>query len=258
MNFATIVRNRFSLPLAHYLINAEESDRFLVSYPRSGSTWLRAILCNILMPEANGDPEIFNRVIPGVSLRRLPLIYKSSRPRLIQTHTWFRSDIPKAVYLLRDGRDVLVSSYHYQVTRQGLGDSISFSTWFEHYLKGYYGQRWDHNVESWLITGVDQMADNLIVIKFEELRSNTQESIRSIARFLNVSGDEKRIAEAINGASIKKARQWERKYLGEIRNPNASFYRGGRIGQYTEYFSDEMMDRFLRVSYRAMRLGGYQ
>jgi hypothetical protein len=258
------IRNRISLPLAHSLIRVHPNDRFTVSYPRSGSTWLRTILANIMMPDGNGDPRIINTVIPSVSLRRLPLIYKCPRPRIIQSHTGYRKDIPKAVYLLRDGRDVLVSFYHYLVTRYhylvtrgGSEPALDFAGWFQRYEKGHYGPRWHENIESWLTTGVDRMGDRLLVIKFEELKDNPEKTAFAISQFLGIPADESRITEAVHMASLDQLRQWERKHWGEITDPNASFHRGGRTGQYKDYFTDTIMDRFLIMSEKAMRLCGY-
>jgi hypothetical protein len=258
------IRNRISLPLAHGLIRVHPDDRFTVSYPRSGSTWLRIILVNIMRPDAKGDPGIINTVIPSVSLRRLPLIYKCPRPRIIQSHTGYREDIPKAVYLLRDGRDVLVSFYHYLVTRShylvtrgGSDPTLDFTGWFQRYEKGHYGQWWHENVESWLTIGVDRMGGRLLVIKFEELKNNTEKTIFAISQFLDIPADESRITEAVHMASLDQLQQWERKQWGQITDPNALFNRGGRTGQYKDYFTDTIMDRFLIMSEKAMRLCRY-
>jgi hypothetical protein len=251
----TTIRARYSLPLAHALLRTRSGDRFLASYPRSGSTWLRSILTNIMIPEAGGDPRVFNQRIPGVSLRRLRQVAALPDPRLIHTHTCFRRGLPRAVYLLRDGRDVVVSYFHYQVTRQGR--SLSFPAWFETYASGRLGQRWDENVESWLGDGRQLMGDNLLIVRFEALKAATQSEVERVAGFLGLDADRARIADAVAGASLETSRTWEQRLDSALASADASFYRGGRQGQWHEVFSPEIESQFLELSARALALGGY-
>jgi hypothetical protein len=159
------LRNKISLPVGHALIGDRDGDQFLTSFPRSGSTWLRTMLVNIMMPDANSDPEIFNAVIPGVSITQVPVIRRLPSPRIIHSHTFYRPQIKRVVYTVRDGRDVLISFYHYLVTRRGL--TMSFNEWFNLYDSGVYGHRWDVNVQSWLQDGKKSLGDNMLVIQFE-------------------------------------------------------------------------------------------
>lgn len=67
------LRNRISLPVGHALIGDRHSDRYYVSYPCSGSAWLRTMLTNIMALGASSNPEVFNAVISGVSIIRVPV-----------------------------------------------------------------------------------------------------------------------------------------------------------------------------------------
>jgi hypothetical protein len=251
------VRAKYSLRLAHALLRPRKGDRFLASFPRSGSTWLRAILTNILDPTARGDPRVFNRLIPGVSLGRLAQVMALPAPRLIHTHTPFRRDLGRAVYLCRDGRDVLVSYYHYQVTRQGLADRLPFPAWFERYASGRLGQRWHENVESWLVVGARALGDNLLVVKFEALKADPRVQVGRIADFLGLGAGPERIERAIADASLESSRAWERRLDGAVADPNASFYRGGGRGQWQAVFTPPIERQFMNLSRRALELGGY-
>lgn len=250
-----VVRRNASLAVAHSLIRSHPTDRYIVSYPRSGSTWLRTILAGIMDPNAGFEPEVFNRMLPGVSGRRLPLVWKLRHPRLMHSHTNFRRGVRKAVYLVRDGRDSLVSFYHYTTTRNGL--NIPFKTWFDLYCLRWYGPRWHDNVESWLIGGRGKLGDRLLVVKFEDLKADPVGHVREIADFLGLPSRLDLVSRAVEMARIERAREREARVVGPLDDSNKSFYRGGRTGQYQDYLVDSMYDRFMSMSSRALSLAGY-
>jgi len=88
-------------------------DTFLVSFPRSGNTWTRFLVCNLINPD---DPVNFAQLesrIPEIydvtdrALRAFP------RPRIIKSHECFDPRYKKIVYIVRDPRDVLISYYDF-------------------------------------------------------------------------------------------------------------------------------------------------
>lgn len=249
------LRRNLSLPIAHSLIRTHDTDQFIVSYPRSGSTWLRSILAGIIDPIGGCEFETFNRILPGLSGRSLPRVWTLKHPRIIHSHTLFRRRIPKAVYLIRDGRDSLISFYHFNITRNG--KEMPFSDWFDLYCRRWYGPRWDENVESWLKIGKKKLGNNLLVKKFETLKSDPETSIREIAYFLDLPTQPKAIKNALEMASLKKAKERETRKAGPIKNPDASFYRGGKSGQWKEYMDTPIYERFIKISENAFSLAGY-
>ncbi len=249
------LRRKYSLPLAHALVRTHATDRYTVSFPRSGSTWLRTILAGIIDPDAGYEPEVFNRILPGVSGRRLPLIWSLPDPRIIHSHTTFRASIPKAVYVVRDGRDALISFYHYLTTREGI--EMPFEDWFALYSRRWYGPRWHDHVESWLTRGREQLRDRLMVVKFEDLKRNPLDQVQQIADFLGLPSTRDSIAHAVEMASIEKAREREARVLGKLEDDDKSFYRGGKTGQYRDYLQGNLYERFVDMSAPAMSLAGY-
>lgn len=256
LDLPNVLRRNFSLTIAHALVRNRKTDRYIVSYPRSGSTWLRTILGAIMNPETGFEPDTFNRILPGVSGTRLPLIWALPDPRIIHSHTTFRTGISKAVFVVRDGRDAIVSYYHFTTTRIGI--KVSFGKWFELYCRRWYGPRWHDNVEGWLSIGSKQLEDNLMVVKFEDLKADPLGRVQSVADFLGLPSQRDLVGHAIEMASIEQAKKREARELGNLQNNNQSFYRGGKSGQYHDYLQGKIYDRFMRMSTRAMSLAGYQ
>jgi len=250
-----VMRRNFSLPIAHSLIKTHLTDQCLVSYPRSGSTWLRTILAAIIDPEKGFAPEVFNRILPGVSGNRLPLVWRLNDPRVIHSHTPYRKKLPRVVYIVRDGRDAIVSHYHHSVTRRGV--ELLFPDWFELYCKRWYGPRWHDNVEGWLTKGRDQLGENFMLIRFEDMKNDLLGTVQNIAEFLGLPTELNLLSHAIEMASLEKARKREEKVTGELNSPNASFYRGGKVGQWQELMDDQIYNKFMQMSLNALTLAGY-
>lgn len=255
LDLPVVARRNTSLAVAHSLIRGRASDQYIVSYPRSGSTWLRTMLAGIMDPERGFEPEVFNRILPGVSGRRLPLVWNLKDPRILHSHTTFRKRLPRTVYVVRDGRDAIVSFYHYTVTRAGR--QISFSEWFALYCRRWYGPRWHDHVHSWLTDGKKQLGDDLLIVKFEELKATTVAHVQVIARFLGLPTDVDAISRAVDMAGLERAREREKKERGELQNPDESFYRGGEIGQWRNYLVDGTYEKFMDMSEKALKLAGY-
>jgi hypothetical protein len=134
---------------------------------------------------------------------------------------------------------------------------VPFEKWFDYYQRGFFGTRWDENVTSWLMKGCNQMGAGLLIVKFEDFKNNPENEMRRILNHLGIDANPQQIANAIEMASIERAKKWEREYLGEIQNPDASFYRGGKSGNWKEYFSSSTHSRFMDVAGVAMKLAGY-
>lgn len=248
-------RQLLSLELGHRLVNQKQEDMYIVSFPRSGNTWMRTMLAYLLNPASADDPDLRNRMIPGVSLRHVALINRLSSPRYIKSHTWYRQEITRAVYLVRDGRDVIISLYHYYITRQGKDQE--FQSFLVDYLKGRFGQLWHTNVESWLVKGREVMGNNLLVVKFEDMKENTADILGDCADFLGITADSNQIEQAVDAATLPRMRKVEQQRKGKFSNSEAAFYRGGKTGEWKEYFVSGLIEDFFALNEYALRLAGY-
>lgn len=123
------------------------TDRFIVSYPKSGNTWMRFLVENLL----SNEPVNFLNVeyaVPDMNtdkfLRALP------SPRYIKSHEPFDPRYNKVVYIVRDGRDVAVSYYYHLKIWKNM--DLDFSVYLKKFLTGRlnnYGS-WRDHVHSWI------------------------------------------------------------------------------------------------------------
>jgi hypothetical protein len=202
------------------------SDIFLASYPRSGSTWLRFLLFESLAGQSSGFANV-NQSIPDVREHKIGVPLMPDGGRLIKTHEVYHPEYRKAVYLVRDPRDVALSEYAYQsalgLVEQPLDDYLRvfltsgvnpFSSWTEH-------------VESWLAAPLS--GDQLLVVKFEDLRRDSVKTVGQIIRFFGITPDEDRIRQAIANNSVDRMKAKE-KDTPQRASKKGQFIRSGSVG----------------------------
>ena len=250
------LRNRVSLGLGYRLIRNQPTDQFIAASPRSGSTWLRTMVAAVMHPDEDIHPDVFNAWIPAVSVRQSRIINRLDAPRLIMTHSRWYPTMPRAVYLVRDGRDSLVSRYHYMTTRRGR--TLPFDVFFARYLRGAYGQTWHTNVESWLGEGKPVLGDRLLVVHFEEMKAETHEVLGRVCAFLGLEHTPDLLQRAIEGSHLDRMRRIEREAQGQAVRANASFYRGGKVGTWREVFTPAIRRQYEELADRAMALAEYE
>lgn len=202
------------------------NDVFLASYPRSGSTWLRFLLFESLAGEASGFGNV-NESIPDVKEHRIGKQLMPDGGRLIKTHEVYHPEYRKAVYLVRDPRDVALSEYAYQ-TALGLVEQP-----LDDYLRAFLTKgvnpfsSWPEHVESWLAAPLSP--DQLLIVKFEELRKDSIAAVSEILRFFGVTPDEGRIRRAIANNSVERMKAKE-KETPQRASKKGQFIRSGSVG----------------------------
>lgn len=204
-------------------------DVFLVSYPKSGNTWLRFILANLLHKEANINFTNIHRYC--LEMGRLDERHSSTkRPRLIKSHERFNPSFPRVVYIARDGRDVYVSYYHY------LKNRLPAETSLKAFLKEPptpFG-RWADHVDSWLGNCTGRA---LLVIKYEDIYLNSISTVRKVIEFVGIEANDLDIKIALEKATFDKMKGLEVKHgRGKYKTGPDSFMRKGQLGDWRNYF----------------------
>jgi peroxiredoxin len=164
-------------------------DIFVVTYPRSGTTWMQMILYQLTTAGAMDFAHIttvcpwFERSLAdGTAYDALP------SPRVFKSHLPHRK-IPrgpcKYIYVARDGRDVAVSYYHFYTTHVGFRGT--FAEFFERFLSGEVGYgSWFRHVRGWWEHRDDP---HVLFLRYEELAANLPDCLRRIAAFCDLEVD---------------------------------------------------------------------
>jgi hypothetical protein len=221
------------------------NDVFIGEYPKSGLTWLRFLLYEGLTRRPAGFPDV-NRAITDRS-HAAPLL--SNGGRVVPTHEPYRTDYRKAVYLVRDARDVISSEYAFEKALALFnGDFDSFIRAFLAGKVNAYGA-WHRHVTSWL-DAADAGKVDLLVVRYEDLRADPEAKLAEILRFYGEQPDPDVVRAAVQNNSLEKMRAKEdavrrtpppsgkaplRKMQNEAGN---RFVRDGKVGGWRSRLSE--------------------
>lgn len=183
----------------------------MASYPRSGSTWLRFMLFQVL----TGQDPSFNSIdvtIPEIDAHRgvRPLLPNGGR--LIKTHERYRADYKRAIFLVRDVRDVLLSGYA-RATEVGLAELVSkgdLDSFLVSFMEGRALQwgSWQRHTSEWLDCPLSKTG-NLLVVRYEDLRKTPEPIIAQLMEFVGVKPDMNVIRKAVEDNSLQQMREKE-------------------------------------------------
>src|SRR6202140_3821838 len=186
-------------------------DTFLVSFPRSGNTGTRFLVCNLINPD---DPVNFAQLesrIPEIydvsdrSLRAFP------RPRVIKSHECFDTPYKKTIYTVGDPRDVFISYYEFQLKRRVISDDCSLEEFLPRFMESEIEPKigpWRDHAVSWTATRDGQK--NFLLLRYEDMVTNTQKETTKIPSFLSLDSNPGRIARAVALSTADRMRKLEK------------------------------------------------
>lgn len=231
-------------------------DVFLVSYPRSGSTWVRFVLTYLMLGRFDDsvDFQTVQEVTPDIQMvKPSGISLDVPRPRVIKSHAAFVPDYPNVVYLLRDGRDVVVSFYYYCRKRSGYDGSLY------DFIEANcdYHVSWSEHVESWLAGQHDM---RFLCIRYEDLLADGLAVMRNVCSFAGISATDDEIAEALRLSRFSRLRRLEEdRGLGYVDGGDEQyrFIRKGEKGDWTSHFDARTKRVFKRLHQPALEKLGY-
>lgn len=186
-----------------------DDDTFIVSFPKSGNTWTRFLIANLLHPEEPANFGNIDRLIPESEEMTRSQLARVPRPRIMKSHEYFDARFRKVIYIVRDPRDVAVSQFHFFRKRRRIADDYSIEQFVTRFVAGEtcdYGS-WGSNVASWLVTR--QNSSDFLLLRYEDMVARTSEELGRLASFLGVPATPDRLAQAVERSSADQMRKLE-------------------------------------------------
>ena len=254
------------------------ADVVIVSFGKSGRTWLRVLLSRFYQVRC-GLPESALLTFDNFH-RRNPAV-----PKIFFTHDNYLKDFTgnrenkapyyakRVILLVRDPADVAVSQYfQWKFRMNERKKRINNYPQQDILLFDFVIHR-----ESGLPKVIDFMnawardlgrMKTLLVVRYEDMRADTAETLKRILAFIGTPGTPEEIAEAVRFASVENMRQLEQKQTfwragrrmtaPDRSNPNTYKVRKAKVGGYRDEFSpDQVAAIDAMVTSRLIPVFGY-
>lgn len=211
------------------------TDVFVASYPRSGNTWLRFMLYEILVGQSSTFTNV-HHLVPDIGKQWNALPVLAYDGRLIKTHETYLPLYHKAIYLVRDARDVALSEFAYQKAL-GLAED-NFEAYLPRFLRGEVNPfgSWTAHVDSWM-DAKDKGQAEVLLVRFDEMRSQPEDSLVDMMAFLNMPVERDIIRRAVANNSVEKMQDKER-VNPQKASARGRFIRSGAVGGWRERFTE--------------------
>jgi hypothetical protein len=193
---------------------------WIASYPKSGNTWVRFMLCNLLYGRQESASAL-DTLAPDIHETAAVGILPSAD--VLKTHFAFSPKLPyaaqtaAAIYVVRDPADVLVSNFFYSQRSERQGDvtPAAFNRYFDAFVAHRGDPRWlelgmggwEDNVRSWLQA---PLPFPVLQIRYEDMVGDSMTACREMANLVRPESSESEIIQAVQNSSFERMREIER------------------------------------------------
>jgi sulfotransferase family protein len=239
-------------------------DTFLVSYPKSGNTWTRLLIANLLSPNKPADFRAINRLVPDPSSETKRHFMHMPRPRVIKSHFVFDPRYPRVIYIVRDPRDVVISEYHYQRKTRNIDDHYPLEEYVRRFIAGetyVENASWGEHVTGWL--SARDGDPRFLLLRYENMLSHPVDELARIAAFLSISATPQRLEEIVKLSSVDRMRdleirQGDASSLMKGSRKDVAFIRAAKSGGWRSDLPEALVENIESAWGHVMRYLGYE
>ncbi|XP_022079122.1 sulfotransferase 4A1-like isoform X1 [Acanthaster planci] len=218
-----------------------KDDVWIVSYPRAG-VWLQDLIYLLLeggnLGKTNLSLETVEDSIPFLEAPSpgLELLKSLPSPRYIKSHLPYgllpegvRNKECKVIYITRNPKDVMCSFYDFHRTVRMVHYKGTFHQFFYRFINNKlgYGSYFRHVLEWW----ERRKDDNLLFLKYEDIRKDLKSSVEQLANFLE---------RPLTPAALKEICTHFEEEVAYNRKED-------RVGYWKYYFTVHMNEKFDKI-----------
>jgi hypothetical protein len=226
-------------------------DVFVMTMPKSGTNWTMQIAHQLIW-HGKGEFAHVHDVIPWPDTVVMPGFMKRyaipleqatawtsspERKRVVKTHFHWEllpdSNQAKYIGVIRDPKDVFVSSYFF--LRDGIyGPAMwSVDTWYQAYVSGvnFMGLSWPEATASYWR---QRHRPNVLLLSFKSMKRDLEGTVRRIAAFLDIHVDDAVIHDVVRQSTFDYMRSIDDRFsMGRVipwREPGRMMRKGTQGG----------------------------
>jgi hypothetical protein len=231
----------------------DERDVFIAGYPKSGNTWMQDLLSAAVygISPRYCPATLVQELVPDVHYKEVYQRYRT--PMFFKTHHLPRPEYKRVIHLLRDGRDVMVSYFHYTAALRDTPPDF-----LKMVRGGLFPCRWHEHVEAWL---ANPYGAAILTVKYEEMKKDPARELRRVCEFAEVERDAAfldEVARETDFAKMQKKEAREPAHFDSNWSKDKLFRRRGEVGSHRDEMPPEVLREFLAISGDALRRCGYE
>ena len=268
---------------------------WLASYPKSGNTWMRAFLHNLLRDPSESydinkitdfstsdssinwyqmqDPRPWQEwtALDVAKMRRgaqLQICRWRKDDTFVKTHNasvWFlgypliHQDLTAgAIYIVRNPLDVCISLTHHY----GCDIDTAINILADPTIGSMTNDKIVYEVHKTWTTHVDswtsQARPGLAVLRYEDMLADPMRAFGGLIQFLGINAPKARLQRAVERSSFKSLREQEDKKGFKEKSPHAQkFFREGRAEQWREMLTPAQVEKIVSTHRDMMQRFGY-
>ena len=250
---------------------ARPDDVYVLTFPKNGTTWTQELVwllkndCDFEKAKTSSlDKRFpfmefpvlldFNKELlpPFLQGDILKMVEDMPSPRFMKSHLHLcllPDDLiekSKVVMCLRNPKDTVVSYYYFVKLSRAHGYKGDFATFFDLFMDNlvFYSPYFEYVKEVWQ----RRNHPNVCLLFFEDMKKDLATSVRKVAKFLGkevIVGKVEALVEHLSFNKMKNNPAVNRKggMMKEIFTGDGYFMRKGEVGDWKNYFTDEMNKR---------------
>ncbi|MEQ9606760.1 MAG: sulfotransferase domain-containing protein [Kiloniellaceae bacterium] len=269
---------------------------WLASYPKSGNTWMRAFLANLIFNGSEALPlkrigelctsepsEIwFRPLVKGkvsdLSGKEIAALRCRAQERAVslnknvipmKTHSYFGEDCGfpiisqkatfGAVYIVRDPRDVAISAAdHFGLTVDAMIDKLANPLATCAAMPGTIVHELQSSWSNHVESWTKWSHPGIFTVRYEDLLADPLDQFGRVARHFGISTDKARVKKAIDFSSFKQLQKMEADQGFVERSLHSErFFRSGRSGGWRDTLTPEQVARIESDHAVQMKRFGY-
>ena len=207
-----ILKYALGRDIAGRTLAVRPDDTFIVSYPRSGNTWTRFLVANLLHPQEAATFANIERLVPDAEAQSSRYMRGISSPRTIKSHSYFDPRYPRVIYIVRDPRDVALSYYDFSRKYRHIEDRYPLERYIGEFVTGRlisagWGT-WGENVASWVFARGAR--PGFLLLRYEDMKARPDQELTRIAEFLGIDASPELLKTTLDRSSADRMREMEK------------------------------------------------
>jgi hypothetical protein len=234
-----------------------DDDLFVVTYPRSGTTWTEQIVHLILNQGEQGEQRLTDaapwlETLPNRPDGMKAYLQTLRGRRLFTCHLPlalmpdFAASKGKYIYVARNPKDVAVSCFHHVQSFGGYDGT--WDEYFDLFVQGQvmYGSYFDHVLPWWQAS---RKVANILFLKYEDMKRDLAGVVGQIADFVEVPLNQMTLERVVAGSSFRAMTTNEKTNFNWMpqREGTPGQYRKGLVGDWRNQLSPEQSHSFDEV-----------